>query len=98
MVYSSNEKIHIDIFCPVLGKMLVLENDAHSKWSEVFIITSTATKNTILVFLRCFVPYSFPMSLVSENAIKLTFIKIKTFSKNQGVKHKFGAPYRTATN
>ena len=46
--------IHIDYAGPFMGKMMLIVTDAHSKWPEVTLMTSTAAIRTIAVLRDMF--------------------------------------------
>ena len=41
------DRIHVDFAGPVQGKMLLVAYDAHSKWPEVLVMSSTTSGRTI---------------------------------------------------
>lgn len=43
------QRIHVDFSGPVMGKMLLVVTDAHSKWPEVQAMNSTTVSKTIEV-------------------------------------------------
>ena len=61
------ERIHVDFLGPFLGRMLLVVMDAHSKWPEVCIMTSTTTAKTITVLRDIFARNGLPRQLISDN-------------------------------
>ena len=60
-------RIHLDFAGPVGGKMLLIVTDAHSKWPEVQVMTTTTASKTIEVLREMFARYGIPEYLVSDN-------------------------------
>ena len=61
------ERIHVDFAGPFLGKILLVVMDAHSKWPEVCIMTSTTTAKTIALLREISSRNGLPKQLVSDN-------------------------------
>ena len=40
-------RVHIDFFGPFLGKQFFIHVDAHSKWVDVFVVSSPSSQQTI---------------------------------------------------
>ena len=72
------ERIHVDFAGPFLGKMLLVVMDAHSKWPEVCIMTSTTTAKSITVLREIFSRSGLPKELVSDNALSGTDMLINS--------------------
>ena len=51
---SPMERIHVDYAGPVHGKMLLVVYDAHSKWPEVYLMSSTTSSRTVAVLREMF--------------------------------------------
>ena len=61
------ERIHLDFAGPFLGKMLLIVLDAHSKWPEVIIMTTTTATKTIAVLRNIFSRNGLPKQVVTDN-------------------------------
>ena len=61
------QRIHVDFAGPVNGKMLFILVDAHSKWPEVFTMSSTTSGRTISKLRETFARFGLPEELVSDN-------------------------------
>ena len=72
--------------------------DAHSKWPEVFIMSSTTTTATIGVLRQLFAAYGLPAQVVTDSGSQFTLDEFATFMKMNGIKHIKSAPYHPATN
>ena len=92
------QRIHVDFAGPFQGHMFMVVVDAHSKWPEVHLMSSTTTSKTIQVLRGLFSRYGLPEVLVSDNGPQFTSSEFETFMKNNGVKHIRSAPFHPATN
>ncbi len=88
-------RIHVDFAGPVFGKMYFIVVDAHSKWPEVFIMSSTTSTKTIDVLRTVF---GLPDQLVSDNGPQFTSEEFTLFLRKNGIRHTRTAPYHPATN
>lgn len=92
------QRIHIDLAGPFQGKMFCIIVDAHSKWPEVFELTTTTSDKIIAICRKLFAAYGLPNQLVSDNGPQFVSHEFETFLKLNGVKHLKSAPYHPATN
>ncbi|XP_026142558.1 uncharacterized protein K02A2.6-like [Carassius auratus] len=92
------ERIHVDFAGPCEGHMYLVVVDAHSKWPEVQLMTSTTAGRTIEVLRNLFSHYGLPEVLVSDNGPQFVSQEFVTFLKANHVKHIRSAPYHPATN
>ena len=88
----------MDFAGPVSGKMCFLLMDAHSKWPEVYEMTSTTAQKTIEILRHIFASYELPEQLVSDNGPQFVAKEFEEFMLNYGIKHIRSAPYHPATN
>lgn len=72
--------------------------DAHSKWLEVILMSSTTAEKTIAVLRNLFASYGLPEQLVSDNGPQFTANEFSDFIKANRVKHIRTAPYHPASN
>ena len=61
-------RVHVDYAGPFLRKMFLIMIDAHSKWMEVHLTTSTSAATTISVMRKTFAALGLPEVTVSDNA------------------------------
>ena len=91
-------RIHADFAGPLDGRMFLIITDAHSKWIEIVIMTSTTSDATISVFERLFPSYGLPHALVTDNGTQFTSSQWKRFMECNRIVHMRSAPYYPATN
>ena len=92
------QRIHIDYAGPFMGKSFLLAIDAHSKWGEVFEMSSTTTSKTIETLRQLFAAYGLPHQLVSDNGPQFTSDEFAVFLRRNGVKHTRCTPYHPSSN
>ena len=92
------QRIHIDFAGPFLDHMFLLVIDSHSKWLEVFVMSSTTSIKTIDTLKSLFARYGLPEQIVSDNGPQFTSDEFKSFCKSNGIRHITGAPYHPSTN
>ena len=93
------QRIHVDFAGPFMGKMFFIVVDAHSKWPEVILMTSTtSTDQTISVLRQLFSSYGLTLQLVSDNGPQFTSNDFQHFMKANGVKHIKCYPYHPSSN
>ena len=92
------KRIHVDFAGPFLGHMFMVVVDAHSKWPEVFTMTSTSSEKTIEVLRSLFSRYGLPEQIVTDNGPQFTSAEFSDFTKGNGIKHIRSAPYHPASN
>ena len=81
-----------------IGTSFLVIVDSHSKWPEVFEMSSTSTSKTITVLRQLFAKYGLPEQVVSDNGPKFTSDEFRHFVKDNGIKHFRCAPYHPASN
>ena len=92
------ERVHLDFAGPFQNTTFLVAVDAHSKWPEVFIMSSTTSAATIGVLRQLFAAYGLPAQVVTDNGSQFTSDEFATFMKMNGIKHIKSAPYHPATN
>ncbi|XP_022800062.1 uncharacterized protein K02A2.6-like [Stylophora pistillata] len=65
-------RVHIDCAGPFMNSMFLVAVDAHSKWPEVHIMSSTTSSKTIEVLRTIFATHGLPTQIVSDNGSELT--------------------------
>ena len=92
------QRIHVDFAGPVRGKMLLIIIDAHSKWPEVYTMSSTTASKTIAKLRDAFARFGLPEQLVSDNGPQFVSEELEFFLRRNGVKHIHSSPYHPASN
>ncbi|XP_031355110.1 uncharacterized protein K02A2.6-like [Photinus pyralis] len=92
------QRIHIDYAGPFMNTNFLLIVDAYSKWPEIFPTRNTDTKTTIRILRRTFARFGIPVTMVSDNGPQFRSNEMDTFTKQNGIRHKFTAPYHPASN
>ena len=92
------QRVHVDFAGPFLGKMFFLLMDAHSKWPEVYEMTSTTAQKTVDILRHIFAAYGLPEQLVSNNGPQFVAKEFEDFMLKNGIRHIRSAPYHPATN
>ncbi|KAL5467316.1 hypothetical protein EMCRGX_G031528 [Ephydatia muelleri] len=91
-------RIHVDFCGPFLGKIIFFMVDAHSKWLEAAVVSSTSSQQAIRVLRQVFSCHGLPEVLVSDNGTAFTSTEFQTFVQCNGFRHIRSAPYHPATN
>ena len=91
------ERVHIDFAGPLLGKMFLIVVDAHSKWPEIAIMTTTTTK-TITALREIFSRNGIPRQIVSDNGPQFMSGEFSQFMSANGIEHIRSSPYHQASN
>ena len=72
--------------------------DAHSKWLDVQIMNSITSETTISRLRSIFATHGLPQQIVTDNGPTFTSEAFKEFTKLNGIKHTFSAPYHPSSN
>ena len=91
-------RVHVDHAGPFMGHYFFILVDAHSKWLEAEIVSSTSSKQTIQSLRKIFATHGIPQQIVSDNATTFTSGEFQEFVKNNGITHTPSAPYHPSTN
>ena len=92
------ERVHIDYMGPFEGKMLLIIVDAHSKWIDAHVMTSSTSTATINRLRQTFATHGIPQVLVSDNGSAFTSAEFNEFMSTNTIRHIRSAPYHPATN
>ena len=91
-------RIHVDFCGTFLGKIICVLVDAHSKWLEAAVVSSTSSQQAIRVLRQVFSCHGLSEVLVSDNSTAFTSTEFQTFVQRNGFRHIRSAPYHPATN
>ena len=92
------QRLHIDFAGPFQGRNFLVVVDAHSKWPEVIVMSSTTASATIRELRRLFASFGLPEQLVSDNGPQFVSEEFQSFLKANRVKHLRSAPYHPSSN
>lgn len=91
-------RLHIDYAGPFMDHMFLVVVDAHTKWLEVVPTLNATSTTTINILSSLFARFGLCQQLVSDNGPQFTSDEFRSFTKSNGIKHTFSAPYHPATN
>lgn len=92
------DRVHVDYAGPFMNSMFLIAVDAHSKWPEVSIMSSTTSAKTIEALRTMFATHGLPSQIVSDNGPQFVSAEFNTFLKLNGIQHLTSAPYHPRTN
>ena len=72
--------------------MFLVAADAHSKWPEVYIMSSTTSSKTIEVLRTMLATHGLPTHIIPDNGSQLVSEQFETFLKMNGIQHITSAP------
>ena len=78
--------------------MFLLVIDAHSKWIEATIMSTTTTSKIITELCKMFAAYGLPKQVISDNGPQFTSNGFDEFMKKNGIKHLLMSPYHPKSN
>ena len=72
--------------------------DSHSKWPEVYEMSTTTMLKTIKKLRFLFASYGLPQQVVTDNGPQFISEKFEVFMKKNGIKHTCSSPYHPSSN
>lgn len=91
-------RIHIDHAGPFHGKLFLIVVDAHSKWLDVQVVSSTSADCTINKLRSIFATHGLPEQVVSDNGSGFTSAEFKQFLQANGIRQVLVSPYHPSSN
>lgn len=91
-------RLHLDYAGPFMGHMYLILVDAHSKWLDAMVMGSISAAKTIEKLRRVFATHGIPKKIVTDNGPSFVSEEFKRFTRENGIKHIFSAPYHPSSN
>lgn len=93
-------RVHLDFAPKFMNRSLLIAVCSWSKWIEVGVTRCDmmSTARTIEMLQVWFTRFGFPAEIVSDNGTQFSSNEFKTFCALNGIKLKFSAPGKPATN
>ncbi|XP_039511288.1 uncharacterized protein K02A2.6-like [Pimephales promelas] len=92
------QRLHIDYAGPFMGHMFFLLMDAHSKWMDVYPVTTSTSASTIECLRKSFSNQGLPETIVSDNGSCFVSTEFREFMQKNGIEHVTSAPYHASSN
>ena len=91
------ERVHMD-HAEYEGKLILVLVDAHSKWIDAHVTSSTGAQATIECLRRSFADHGVPRVLVSDNAKGFCSEEMSAFCEANGIKQVFSPAWHPKSN
>ncbi|XP_062400896.1 uncharacterized protein K02A2.6-like [Sardina pilchardus] len=92
------QRLHIDYAGPFMGHMFLIVMDAHSKWMDVYPVTTSTSASTIECLRKSFSNQGLPETVVSDNGSCFVSAEFREFMQKNGIEHITSAPYHASSN
>ena len=91
-------RLHLDYAGPFKGQMFLILVDAYSKWLDAIVMSSITAAKTIEKLRNVFATHGIPKKIVTDNGPSFASEEFREFTRNNGIKHIFSAPYHPSSN
>ena len=91
-------RIHIDYAGPFMNSMFLIIVDAHTKWLDIHVTSSSSASITIEKLRRTFSTLGLPETVVTDNGSAFTSHEFAEFMRVNGVTHIRTSPYHPSSN
>ena len=81
------QRVHLDFAGPFQGSMFLIAVDAHSKWPEVYSMSSTSALKTIERLRLLFAAFGLPEQVVTDNGPQFVSVDFERFLRANGIRH-----------
>ncbi|XP_055918403.1 uncharacterized protein K02A2.6-like [Eupeodes corollae] len=92
------QRVHIDYAGPFMNCYILIVVDAHTKWVEAIPTQTISSSRTIKILREIFARFGLPLTLVSDNGTNFSSREFQDFTKSNGIRHIFCAPYHPSSN
>ena len=92
------KRIPIDYAGSFMGRMFLVVVDAHSKWIECHMMSSTTSASTTRKLREIFGTHLLLETVVSDNGTNFTSADFEDFTRQSGIIHKISAPYHPVSS
>lgn len=92
------QRLHIDYAGPFMGHLFLILMDAHSKWMDVYPVTTSTSAITIECLRKSFSNQGIPETIVSDNGSCFVSAEFREFMQKNGIEHITSAPYHASSN
>ena len=91
-------RLHLDFAGPIKGQKILIIVDAHSKWIDTHVMTTTTSEATVDRLRQTFSKFGLPSTVVTDNGTPFTGVHFQQFMEANGVKHITSAPFHPSSN
>ena len=91
-------RIHIDYAGPFMNSMFLIIVDAHTKWLDIHVTSSSTASITIEKLRRTFATLGLPETVVTDNGSAFTSHEFAEFMRVNSVTHVRTSPYHPSSN
>lgn len=90
-------RLHLDFVGPFMDTSFLVLVDAHSKWLDVYVMSSITTSKTVEQLRTIFTTHGLPKTVVTDNGPTFTSTEFGRFMKSNGIRHVTSTPYHPST-
>ncbi|KAI0241195.1 hypothetical protein LSAT2_000115 [Lamellibrachia satsuma] len=91
-------RLHIKYAAKIMGRMILVVIDAHSKWIDVHFTSGATSAITSGKLQQSFSTHGIPDVIVSDNASGFDSEEFQDFCRHNGIKHITSVPHHIASN
>ena len=91
-------RLHLDFLGPLMGHYFLIVVDAHTKWLEVFPMSSPRSENVIIALRNLIARFGLPQLIVSDNGTSFTSDEFRKFLELNNIQLTTSPPYHPSSN